>query len=122
MPDLFGIDIAGIINDSITEAGGLVDAVLVVVEAGQRIPSDLTSGTNPIETSKDCQGFKDTLDRLRPDTVVAEATDLILLLGASIQDEAIPKTGDKIIIENETKSILKVKRDPAAATYECQVN
>jgi len=122
MSDLFGLDIAGIVNDAFEEAGGVLDATLIVVTAGTRTPGNLTGGTNPTTSAKFAKGFKDTLKRLRPKTVVDNATDLVILLGASIEDLAIPKPGDKITIEGETKTILKVGRDPAAATYECQLH
>ncbi len=122
MPNLFGIDIAGLINDEISAAGGVLDATLIVVTPGTRTGGNLTGGTNPTEVSKTAKGFKDTLKILRPEEVVENATDVILLLGDSIEDLAVPKTADKITIESETKTILKVIRDPAAATYLCQVH
>ncbi len=122
MPDLFGMNIAKIINDEIASAGGVLDATLIVVTPGTRTSGNLTGGTNPTTESKSCKGFKDTLKKLRPHDVVEDASDLVVLLGDSIEDKAVPVAGDQVTIEGATKKILKVARDPAGATYECQVD
>ena len=116
---LFGVDIAGIVNKEISP--GLLSATLVKRNAGTRTAGSLTGGTQPSETSKTARGISQPLSSLRADTVVEDATAAILLIGDSIQDLAVPVTGDEINIEGVNYTIVRVDRDPAAATYICQV-
>lgn len=123
MPDLFGLDIAGLINDSITAAGGVLDATLTKSTAGTRTPGSLTAGTNPTDAVTSGKGFMDSLGRLEPGEVVQDATNLVTLIGKSFSNgAAVPEEGDLVAIEGGTYTILRVKRDPAAAVYECQVS
>jgi hypothetical protein len=119
MPDLFGLDIAGIVNDALEEAGGVLSGVLIKVAPGSRTSGSLTSGTNPTETPHSFKGFYDNrqLSRL-PETRVQQGDRAVLLLGASISGGVEPEPGDKITMEGETTSVQSIiERDPAAATY-----
>ncbi len=121
MPDLFGMDIAGMIADEIDKAGGVVPSTLRKMSPGTRDPSNPTSGTNPTYADHDCQAFMDTLASLRPETIVANASAVVNIIGASVEGGAIPETGDQVLIESLTFTVLQASRDPAAAVYVCQV-
>ncbi len=123
MPKLFGLDIAGIINSEIKAAGGVLSGVLTKIAAGTRTGAALTKGTNPTEKRHTFNGFYDD-KRLQylPETTVRAGDRVAVLLGASIQGGAVPQPGDFVTLEGETTRIEKVvERDPAAATYACQV-
>lgn len=123
MPRLFGLDIARIVNAEIEGAGGVRPAVLVKLAPGPRTPGQLTGGTNPVPTNHTARGFESDLSRLRPDTVVKDATGLVVLLGASIQGGAVPEAGDQVSIDGAAaQRILRVESDPADAAYRCQVS
>lgn len=121
MPILFGVDIAGIIAKEI--GPGLLDAVLIVVTAGAR-GSNPTSGTNPTEKSIGGKGFiEDYRDKDIDGTLVKKGDRKITLIANTFPGLPIPVQGNKITIENATYTITgPVKRDPAAATYTCQVH
>ncbi len=118
MPDYFGVDIAGIIA---TEIGpGVLPATLIKVTPGTRDPFNVTIGMRPTETIFTGRGFIDDYqDKQIDGTLVKTGDRKITLIGDTFS--AIPEPTDKIIIEGFTHRIVNpVKRDPAAATYECQ--
>jgi hypothetical protein len=122
MPNLFGLDIAKIVANSIASAGGVLDATLTKTTPGTRTPGNLTGGTNPTTVAYVCQGFKEDMSRLRPEILVEEATGVITLLGKTISSGTVaPEADDLVTIESQVHTVLKVTRDPAAAVYQCQV-
>lgn len=122
MANLFGLDIAGIVNSSIASAGGVLDATLVKVSAGSRTSGSLTDGTNPTEQTLRCKGFYDDHQlRKYPETRVQAGDRMAVLLGASIPGRVAPVPGDEITMDGETNEVQSVERDPASATYACHV-
>ena len=119
MPDLFGMDIAKLVADNL--GPGVLDATLTQVTAGNRTAGDLTAGVNPTNVDYPCKGFVDDYSASQIDGTLIKANDhKVTLLGGTLQGGIIPQQGDKVFIENTTYEIIKVKRDPAAATYLCQ--
>ena len=119
MPDLFGINIAKLIADNV--GPGVLDAILTKVTDGTRTPGDLTAGLNPTTADYTCKGFVDDYSAYQVDGTLIKANDhKVTLLGGTLQGGIVPQQGDKVFIENTTYEIVKVKRDPAAATYLCQ--
>jgi hypothetical protein len=119
MPDIFGEDIAGQIN---RELGPLVfDVTLSSVTGGIRSTTNLTSKTST-KTNYVGKGFVDDYeDRYIDGTIIRRGDRKVIILGASLPSGVVPKPTDQTIIEGETKTIVNVTRDPAGATYECQV-
>lgn len=117
--ELFGIDIAGIVAKEI--GPGLLDAVLTKKTSGTRTSGNLTGGTNPVTTAHTAKGIKQPLTSLRPDSIVENAVAAVLLIGDTISPVAVPAEQDLISIEGTSYTIVKIERDPAAATYTCQV-
>lgn len=119
---LFGLDIANIVNEAITAAGRLQDVTLIKITPGTRTPGQLTGGTNPTPSLFSAQGYQDTLNVFRSDTVVKDASAAVGILGASIQGDQVPVAGDKVTIGSITYRILKVQADPVQGLYLCQVS
>lgn len=119
MPKLFGIDIAGIVNKAM--GSGLPAVTLVKVTPGLRVDGSLTAGTNPSTNQFPARGFVDTYqDKAIDGTLIKQGDRKMLILGASIAGGQVPSQGDQVIAESRTYEVIDVKRDPAAATYECQ--
>ncbi len=119
MPTLFGVDIAGIIAKEI--GPGVLPAILHAATPGTKTVGSLSAGTNPTETNHACRGFKSPLSSLDPDFIVEEATAVIVILGGTLPVGITPVAGNDITIEEIRYRVLICERDPAAATYECQV-
>lgn len=120
MADLFGLDIAGIVNDAITQAGGVRPGTLTKTTPGTRTPGDLTGGTNPTTTTHTFQGFIDQKAERRKlqigSTLEARA---VSILGASVSPEAIPEVNDTVEMDGNTYMLVSlIGRDPAEALYE----
>ena len=126
MPDLFGLDIAGIVADALTSAGGLAAATLVKIYPGSRVPGALTGGVNPTSTSYTTTGILET--RAERDwagsgwTMTERKKATITLVGKPLTDAGVtPEAGDRVTLEAVTYEIITVDRDPAAATYSLTV-
>lgn len=118
---LFNIDIPKILNNAL---GPLVlSATLTKVSRSGRVDGSLTAGLTQTPTNYSCKGFVDNFRDGEIDGSLVKAGDRkVILLGASISGGSVrPEIGDIITIESETRSVVRVTRDPAAATYTCQV-
>lgn len=119
MPKLFGVDIAAIIDSAMS--GGLLDATLHQTTPGTRTPGDPTGGTNPTTVDAACKGMVDDYaDGEIDGTLVLVGDRKVLLIGNSIAGLLVPQPQDGVTIEGERYTVIRVKRDPAAATYLCQ--
>lgn len=116
--DLFGVDIAGIIADTV--APGLLDVTVTRYAAGTRDPADLTGGKPKTPaTVTGIKGIWEDLPTMPPAGVEFELNDRIaLLIGDTIPAGGLPLRNDAIEIEGLTLYMFKLlKRDPAAAAY-----
>lgn len=122
--NLFGVDIAGIVADVFTSQVPLLDAILHRREPGQSRDADsLTGGRVGRDTTPfPCTGFIDEyLDKEIDGTLIQVGDRKILLLGNTIAGgTVVPQQHDKITIEGQVHTIIRVTRDPDAATYTCQ--
>ncbi len=119
MPDIFGLDIAGLIGDVLGDE--VFDQTLIKVTSSRDAtnPSKQTQS----ETNHDCKGFVDNYSKENMRGTSVRITDhKIVILGATLPAGIEPEPGDKIIAEGKTFTIVDegVVRDPASATYECQ--
>ena len=122
MADIFGLDLAGIVNDAINDAGGLIPLTLLTRTGGTRTTGDPAGGRNATESPSTGQGIiEDYLDDEIDGTVVRQGDRRVLIMGASLPSGVVPSTNDSVTIEGRTYKIVgPVKRDPAAASYTCQ--
>jgi hypothetical protein len=117
-PDIFGVDLAGIVGDAL---GPLVFDQTLIVVTSSRDPLDSTK-TIKVETFHPCKGFIDVFsDRVIDGTNIKYFDRNIAILGATLPQSVVPNSGDKIIAEGKTFTITDggVRRDPAGAIYEC---
>lgn len=123
MPVLFGLDIAKIVNDSIREAGGVLDVTLTKIALAEPPEGDLSSGGVVTQATYPCKGFFKVKSATRINrTIAQEGGELVSILGASLPEGVEPETDDFVTIENDTYKIIAViKRDPAAALYTMEV-
>jgi len=119
MPKLFGVDIAKEISDAM--GSGLLVAKLTKVTITNPTSTNTTEG-GFTEKSYSCKGvISDYADSQVTGTVIQKGDRRVLLLGGSLPLSVVPDTGDFIEIEGSKFTIVLVSRDPAAATYSCQV-
>lgn len=117
---LFGVDIASIVAREI--GPGLLDATLTVVTSGDRDVANPTLGQAKTEIQHTGKGFiEDYTDSQKDNTLIQKTDRKVILIANTFEERPVPKTADKITIEGTTYNVVKVKRDPAAATYICQV-
>lgn len=124
MPNLFGLDIAGLVNSAITGAGGVLVGTLHKRTAGTRTSGQLTSGVNPTYVDSTFNGFIDrkTSTTLVGGTLVTKEGERASILGASISPAVVPEMGDELTLEGNRYKITKVlDRDPAGALYVCEI-
>ena len=122
MANLFGLDIAGIVNDAIASAGNLRPVTLTKTISGTRTSGSLTGGNNPTTTTHTCQGFRDSSVMVMEGTNTRTTGRFVSILGASISPPTAPESGDTVTIDGETFRINGVPEvDPANALYRCAV-
>lgn len=120
MPKLFGVDIAAEVNKGL--GPGLLSAQLRKVLPGTRSTNKPTAGLSQSVKRYPCKGMISDYANSKIDGTRVQANDReVLLLGASIAGNKVPEADDEITIEGKTYTIIRVARDPAAATYTCQV-
>lgn len=117
MPTLFGVDIAGIINQ---EMGSLLLPLTVTrITDGVRTPGAIVTGPTQATSVHAGRGIiSDYETKFRANDLIKEGDREVMILGASI--DIVPAPGDRVTIEGGTYDIVSVSRDPAAATYLCQ--
>lgn len=123
---LFGVNISKIIKDVV--GPGVLPATLKKFTPGVRTPGNVTGGTNPTDASFPCRGFIDSQAvRFQDGTLVRAGNKVIVLIGDTINNgdpTSAPAPGDEITIESVAYKIPEdghIDRDPAAATYTCEV-
>jgi len=121
MPDLFGIDIAGLVATAFS--GNVVTGTLTKITKGSRTPGSLAAGTQPTTSSHTVQGFLDNQTEERSGAgLVSREGQFIILFTNLIDPAALPEQGDEVTMEGVTYTVKEiVARDPAAATYTLEV-
>lgn len=119
MPELFGIDIAALVAQEI--GPGLKDVTLSVVTPGIRNPNEPTAGVNSTIVSHIGKGVVLDYEDSEVDGTIVQRGDRQVLLIADTFPNVVPSTTDRITAEGRTYNVINIERDPAAATYTCQV-
>lgn len=119
MAKLFGIDLAKTLGSAL---GPQVQSITLIKSTpGTRTPGDLTSGTNPTTANHTCKGFTEFYSDYLIDGTRIQAKDKkISVFGSTISGGVEPDTGDQLVTEDGTFTILDVKSDPAKALFTCQ--
>lgn len=120
MPNLFGIDIAGIVAREI--GPGLVACTIHRVTWGDRDASDPGAGLAVAEDDITCKGVLTYFDIKDMDGTLVEENDrLVIVITGTMSEEVEPVPQWAVTIEGRRYNIVRVRRDPAAATYSLQV-
>lgn len=120
MVKLFGVDIAKIANKAL--GPGLLPIKLVKLTQGPRDPAALTEG--PALSRKVYSGRGVVLDYKLSQfdgTIIQKGDRRVLILGASLPSGIIPESNDLVQAEGKESPIVTVGRDPASASYDCQI-
>ena len=119
MPKLFGVDIAKEIASAM--GPGLLPATLITVASITPSSGTLTEGSTS-EKKSSCRGVIEDYSNSQIDgTIVLRGDRKVLLLGGTLPNNVVPDVNDNLEIEGKRFTIIRVQRDPAAASYECQV-
>lgn len=114
---LFGIDIASVVSDAVSGAGGLKQVVVTRVSQGTRDPDDITAGRQGATITTITQGFVESASEFakQASSVQHEATGLLIAKPMSFR----PAPGDTVLCDGRTWTIVgPVKTDPAGASHE----
>lgn len=122
MPKLFGVDIAGILHQNLSP--GLLPGRLYAQNTAVRDPDNPTAG--PIESTPTLHTFKGIVNNYTDNEVdnnlILREDRKILIIANSLSPAITPETGMSVQVDGSpgTFIIIRVKRDPASATYLCQ--
>jgi hypothetical protein len=121
-------DIATAVADGLVGADLFRPATLIKVTPGTRTPGAISGGTNPTTTSFAVQGLPGTTTTLRLNgTLISGVDRVVKLFGARLPPGVVPTSGDRIVMEGITATIVgdsggnaAVMVDAARAVYVCQ--
>lgn len=122
--DLFknlGVNIAKELQNAL--GASVLPCILRARTVGTPDPTDLTAGATISEKAHNCRGFLDSYDSRRfGETTIAQGTRVVVILGASLPTGVVPNPEDRVTIEGSTYVLTgPVVRDPASATYTCEI-
>lgn len=122
MPDIFGIDVAGIVADAFRDAGELRPGVLIratpVLDDTQP-----TARTAPQTTRHSFTGlvYRGNSER-RPGTLILDTQRRLLIIGGSLNPAIVPQVNDTADIDGSTFTLdEEVSGDSTGAAYEFRV-
>ena len=114
-----GIDVAKLVNKEV--GGQLKNAEIVLIKTTEGARATSTSGRTITRTSFRGTGLVSDYDEHTINGTLVKAGDREITIFGDSLNGIIPKKGDEITAEGSTYTIVRVGRDPAAATYTCQV-
>lgn len=117
--NLFGANISGKIAKSFGPK--LPKGILRKSTQGTRTAGNLAAGREGTPTDHEFRGIQIGLTGLRKDTILPDTKDAVLLLADTIKPKAKPVTGDRVIVNSITFTVVNVAKDPDEATFTCQV-
>lgn len=122
MGDLFGLPIAQLVAAALDDAGNLQQGTLLKATPGVEDPNDPTAPVPETITRHSFQGFIEQGAVRRDDTLIAEPTPIMTIIGASVSPAAEPKINDRAELADMTWELERlIRRDPAGATFEFSV-
>lgn len=120
--DLFGIDIAGIIGDNISD-DDVMPATLKRRVEGESNEEDLTAPPSDTFPEFPCRGYTESISiNDRTTSNVLEDDRKISIIGASLPTGVVPTQGDILVIQDDGVDVVfqvlgLINRDPAGAIY-----
>ncbi len=121
MAKLFGIDIAAIVDNAVSDQ--LIDLTLTSYVDSAVEESDPTAAPTRTPTEHTGKGvITDYSDFHRAQTTIQDGDRKLLIIANSLDIAIIPEPGFTVTMESVTYTIVgPVKVDPAIASYTCQV-
>lgn len=117
---IFGVNIADIIEQ--TFVGNIPTATLIKITRGPRDPLNPAAGRPLVPTPHTISAVVEDYEERRVDGTIVERGDRrLIIIAGSLPDGVIPAVNDNVTVEEVTYGIINVERDPAAATYTCQL-
>jgi hypothetical protein len=117
MPDIFKAKIAQQLNKGM---GKLLFPITLTRKDVSLRPDNLTDGVSSVETTYSGRGFMVDYRASQIDGTLVQVMDRqVIILGGSLS--VVPQSGDLVVSEGKQYTIIHVNRDPAGATYTCQV-
>lgn len=117
----FGVDIAGLINENVSPGLPTI-ATITHRTQGTRTPGQLSGGTNPTTLVAQAKVVVGDYKAHQIDgTLIKQGDRKILVIAESMTVAFDPSTSDRIDVEGATYFVVQVGRDPARATFSCQV-
>ena len=117
---LFGVDVAKEVAKAIRPSD-VPSITLRQYAAGVRDPLNLSGGLNRSYTDYVSRGVvSDYTEREIADATSVAAGDKRVLILAQPLGDAVPRKDDELVTPDGTLRIVRVERDPASASYECQ--
>lgn len=120
MPNLFGLNIAKLVNDSIRGAGNVRPGVLS--HSGPPYVRDienLSGGVVPTVTTHEVSGFVEQKETRRSDQIGTTYESTISILGDSVNPKITPTVNDMVVMDGVTYTLIELLSvDPSAALYD----
>lgn len=119
MARLFGVDVAREVGRATRRQ--LLRIKLIKVTATTRTPTNLAGGRNPTRRPYTCDGIVEDYDEKQIDGTLVKVGDRqFLLIADSLPSSVRPAQSDEIEHQGVTYSLMRVRSDPAEATFTCQ--
>ena len=119
MSDLFGLPIAQLVADALASAGNLQAGVLLKSTPGVEDATDPTAPVPDTVTPYSFQGFIEQRAVRRADTLIAEPTPILTIIGKSVSPAAVPAVNDRAELAGVTYELERlIRADPAGAVFE----
>lgn len=121
MTKLFGVDISKELAKAM--GPGLLPLKLVKTTQGARDSAALTEGPRESVKTYPCKGIIDDFQLSQFDGDLVQYGDRkVLILGGTLPSGVVPSAKDFVEAEGKRSEVVRIlARDPAAATYLCQV-
>lgn len=118
-PTLFGKNLSGMVNSKMAQH--LPTATLHKITVTPNTTT-LTGAPTEAEKKYTCRALLSSYTEDQMDgTTVQRGDRKALILGGSLPDNVDPEPNDRLTAEDQEWQIVHVTRDPAAATFTCQV-
>lgn len=123
MANLFGIDIASLVYNSVKAAGGVRSGELIRSVPGLENADNPTAEPPSTVIRYRFEGFIEKKSIRRQDTLIVATIDVLTIFGASLNPVTVPGVNDRAELDGTSYELVRlIQSDPAAALYEFEVS